>query len=343
MNEFSQFTESDNLNLLWEVLLDELNINIENKTLLSNIRLVFESNLKLFTSRSYPNTNIINLNKQFLSQLLIAVNKLFPNFSNIQKSDPNVKRINITNEEILEPYKIEDIQSARKSDFEKELEIKKMELENYMTPVKPKEMDFSDRNLDEIIPSGGMDSLLADKMAERNFDIDNIQHANYNLSNINPEQWLKPKETSVNSEKKEQRQIDQIELYNKNPKKVSFHETINSNISLKIEETSTVDIFQKLKKNNSDDLSNQEGKYQTQNSNPLPNQEKMFKNESNITELPKPQITQNIPIIPNTEMIKQLNEMNTKIDNLYDIISKLTNTIAIKKEEVFENHNEKNN
>jgi hypothetical protein len=314
-----QFINSDNLHLLWEVLLDELNINTENKSLISNIRLVFESNLKLFTAKINPNTNIINLNKQFLSQLLVAVNKLFPSL----KNESNIKRINITNEEILEPYKIEDIHSARKSDFEKELERKKMELENYMTPVKPKELDFSFRNLDDKIPSGGMDSLLADKMAERNFDIENIQQSNYNLSNINPENWLKAKETSISSEKIEQRQIEQISNINKNSKKVSWNENVDSNISLKIEETNTIDIFQKLKKNNIDN--NSESKYLTQNSNPLPKQEEVPKNESNFL---KPQINQNIPIIPNTEIIKQLNQMNDKIDNLYEIISKLTNCFS---------------
>jgi hypothetical protein len=314
-----QFINPDNLDILWEVLLDELNINIENKSLLSNIRLVFESNLKLFTAKSNPNTNIINLNKQFLSQLLVAVNKLFPSL----KNESNIKRINITNEEILEPYKIEDIQSARKSDFEKELELKKMELENYMSPVKPKELDFSFKNLDDKIPSGGMDSLLADKLAERNFDIDNIQHTNYNTSNINPEKWLKAKETSISSEKIEQRQFEQMANINKNSKKVSWNENVdsylNSNISLKIEETSAIDIFQKLKKNNLD-----ESKYETQSSNPLPKQEEVLKNET----ISKPQINQNVPLIPNTEIIKQLNEMNKKIDNLFEIISKLTNSFS---------------
>ena len=314
-----QFINPDNLDILWEVLLDELNINIENKSLLSNIRLVFESNLKLFTAKSNPNTNIINLNKQFLSQLLVAVNKLFPSL----KNESNIKRINITNEEILEPYKIEDIQSARKSDFEKELELKKMELENYMSPVKPKELDFSFKNLDDKIPSGGMDSLLADKLAERNFDIDNIQHTNYNTSNINPEKWLKAKETSISSEKIEQRQFEQMANINKNSKKVSWNENVesylNSNISLKIEETSAIDIFQKLKKNNLD-----ESKYETQSSNPLPKQEEVLKNET----ISKPQINQNVPLIPNTEIIKQLNEMNKKIDNLFEMISKLTNSFS---------------
>ena len=35
-------------------------------------------------------------------------------------------------------------------------------------------------------------------------------------------------------------------------------------------------------------------------------------------------------------MIKQLNEMNKKIDNLYEIISKLTNTFTGKKDIVIE-------
>ena len=35
----------------------------------------------------------------------------------------------------------------------------------------------------------------------------------------------------------------------------------------------------------------------------------------------------NNPLIPKNAMVTQLNEMNTKIDNLYEIVSKLTNSI----------------
>jgi hypothetical protein len=322
MNNLSQFVNKDNLELLWEVLLDELNINKTNTNLISNIKTIFESNINLFTSRSNPKTNILELNKQFLNQVLLAVNQLLP--------QQNIKRINISEEEVLEPYKIEDIQAARQTDFEKELERKKLELENYMTPTKPKELDFSDRNFTPLL---GMDTLLAEKMAERNFDIEQISNNLYNTSNINPEQWLTPKKTSVNSEKMEETKnisnsrlkyinIDNdnninIKDTNKIQKKVSFEET--TNVSLKIEESNSLDIFQKLKKSTVED----QPKYEKQNSISLPKQEEVIKMN---TQTVKPIISNN-PIVSNNEIIKQLNDMNSKIDKLYDMIFKLTNTL----------------
>ena len=53
-------------------------------------------------------------------------------------------------------------------------------------------------------------------------------------------------------------------------------------------------------------------------------QEEIVRNQITI---PTPN---NEPVIPKTEIIKQLNEMNKKIDNLYEIIYKLTNFIENK-------------
>ena len=158
-----QFTNRQNISLLWDVLLDELNVNPTNKSLIANVNVVFESNLKLFTTRINPNASIMDLNKQFLGQVVLAVNKLL--FSREQ----NVKRITITDEEVLEPYKIEDIHASRQSNFEKEVIKKKMELENYLTPQKPLNLDFSDKYLDDKILE--MDSLVSEKLAQRNQEI----------------------------------------------------------------------------------------------------------------------------------------------------------------------------
>ena len=136
----SQFNNKQNFALLWEVLLDELNINMSNTSLLKNIKTVFESNIQPFMSKANPRSNIIELNKLFLSQVVIAVNKLFPNL----KQEQNIKKIKISDDEYLEPYKIEDIQASRQNHFEKEVELKRLEMENYMAPQKPKELDFSD-------------------------------------------------------------------------------------------------------------------------------------------------------------------------------------------------------
>lgn len=332
MSTLSQFKNKDNLKLLWDVLLDELNVNLTNKNLINNIRTVFESNINPFTARVNPKSNIMELNKQFLSQVVLAVNRLFPNL----KQEQNIKRITISNEEVTEPYKIEDIHASRQTEFEKEVERKRMEMENYMTPQKPKELDFSDRNSDGKIKA--MDSLVADKMAQRNMEIELFQNSNYN-STIDPDKWLTPKETSVKNEKTI---IDQKPIIKNNQNSRLKHISIdsNNNITLSIDETdqkikkvswddqsdkeSTINIFNKLKKqpivevNQTDNID--EKQYIQQQSMPLPDvkQEEIIRNQ--IT-LPTPS---NEPIIPKTEIIKQLNEMNTKIDNLYEMIFKLT-------------------
>ena len=83
MNNFSnlreQFTNKENLNLLWNVLLDEFNINNSNKKLINNIKIVFESNINPFILKANPRSNIMELNKLFLSQVVLAVNKLLSN------------------------------------------------------------------------------------------------------------------------------------------------------------------------------------------------------------------------------------------------------------------------
>jgi hypothetical protein len=279
----------------------------------------------------------MELNKQFLSQVVLAVNRLFPNFTfgGESKQEQNIKRITITNEEAAEPYKIEDIQASRQSEFEKEVERKRMELENYMTPQKPKELDFSYGNLDGKITA--MDTLLADKMAQRNLDIEQLHTGNYNQT-VDPETWLKSKETSVKNEKNSSLSNQTInnrlkhinidgdnislnqDLNNKNPKKVSFSDSSN--------DISSVNIFQKLKRQPQlveeiieTDIVEQK-QYIEQKSQPLPEIQQEQINRGSAV-----QQTISNPIIPKNEVIKQLNDMNIKIDNLYEMVFKLTNSM----------------
>ena len=322
MSNLSQFTNTQNLKLLWDVLLDEIHINASNKTLITNIKTIFESNIKPFTSRANPNLNIMELNKQFLSQVVLAVNRLFPNL----KKEQNLQKITIFPEieDNLEPYKIEDIQSLRQSEFEKEVERKKMELDTYMTPPKPKELDFSNTNLDGKITS--MDSLIADKLEQRNLEIECLQNSNYNSTIIDSEKWLTPKETSIKNEN--------INFF----KKSINNNNNNSNISLTINEQSkskkvsfekdetTINVFSKLKKqaSNSLEIINSNNSYDEQKSAPLP---LALPEEKHINTK-----RTNEPILPKTEIINQLNDMNTKIDKLYELVFKLTNLIQDKKD-----------
>lgn len=342
-----QFTNRENLNLLWNVLLDEFNINSSNKNLINNIKIVFESNINPFISRANPKSNIMELNKLFLSQLVLAVNKLFPNFTSFNEVNQNIKRITISDEDILnEPYKIEDIHASRQSEFDKTVQQKRIDMENYMTPQKPKELDFSDKTTDVKITA--MDSVIAEKMAQRNLEIEQLQNGNFNTSSsINIENWLTPKETSVKNDKT---MFDKKSINKNNENNRLKHISIdNNNITLLEPEQKTqnlikkvswddlteqkepaLNIFNKLKKqpiietNQDEGLNmNNDQKYVEQKSMPLPDikQEEIIRNQSTLIR------PNNEPILPKTEIIKQLNEMNKKIDNLHEIVLKLMGLI----------------
>ena len=356
MNNFTnvqlQFTNKQNLNLLWNVLLDEFNINKSNQSLINNIKFVFESNINPFISRANPKSNIMELNKNFLAQVVLAVNKLFPNFTSFnevrQNQEQHIKRITISDEDVLnEPYKIEDIQASRQTEFDKNVEQKRIDMENYMIPQKPKELDFTDKNYDVKITS--MDSLIAEKMAQRNLEIEQLQHNNFNTT-INTENWLTPKETSLKNDKtvfeqksiiknNENGRLKHISIDSNNNITLSINETEEKtqNISKKVswddsaeQKEPSINIFNKLKKQNiietnqDDNINmNNEKQYVEQKSMALPNikQEEIIRNQSTLI------MSNNEPILPKTEIIKQLNEMNKKIDNLYEIVFKLTSFI----------------
>jgi hypothetical protein len=254
MKNTEEFVKRQNIELLWDVLLDELCIDANNKQLTGNIRVVFEKNISPFVARANPNANLIELNKTFLKQLIVAINKLFPSLR-------NMKKIQIGDEFSDKPYKIEDIHSARQSDFEKQLEQKRQDFEVTMNPSKPNEMDFSDKFQETKITS--MDALIAETVAKRNFDLEQVQYANYNTTS-QPSDWLSPKETSVKSEKQQQYENVQKEMQknkylqpissqpNQKGNNVSWDE---ENISFEIQEKeppmrsdTEVNIFSKLKK-----------------------------------------------------------------------------------------------
>lgn len=305
MNNLLHFKNGSNLELLWEVLLDELNINKTNTNVMKNIRTIFESNITLFLINGNPKSSIIDLNKQFLSQVVIAVNKLIPELK-------RVKRINILDEPINAPYKIEDIQMSRQSEFEKELEQKKLELENYLTPQKPKDMDFTDK-LDGKIQS--MDQLIAEKMAQRNAEIETLNYTYVAES----EEWLKSKETKP-----------QLVIQEKS-KKVSWNDQ---------ESASTLNIFSKLKKqlpvieNENENEIRHTNNYDAQpsitlndikeNTNTTTNMNTNTNANTNSNTNSNTNISYQEPVLPKSEIIKQLNEMNKKIDALYELVYKLT-------------------
>jgi hypothetical protein len=292
----SRFLTKQNLNLLWDVLLDELRIDPTNKTVLTNIRTVFESNIQPFTKNTSINSNIqlVNLNKQFLSQVVIAVNRLFPNL----KQEQDFKRIQISSEEVVSPYKIEDIHEARKDNFENQLKIKRNEFEHSINLQKPKEMDFTEKIDDGKIKE--MDALIAETIARRNFDIEQINKVT-NLNIEDPENWLNPQKitkntTSINTNEKPQ------ELKNK-------------------DQNSDINFYSKLKLKQIDPKSNAK-KNVTWDDDKLFNDKLVNNNMSLIIE----------EMLPTNQLLNaDTNKMDiliTKVDAVIDLITVLTNQLT---------------
>jgi hypothetical protein len=190
------FLNSKNVSMLWEVLLDELNINPNSSTLVQNIKTVFDGNISLFTTKANPNMGLMNLNKLFLNQVLIAVNQLFPNL----KQDQQMKLINISDELIGEPYKVEDIHNARQTDFEKQVTDKRAEFENSINQKKPQPVDFSDK-VEPELKIMEMEALIAETMAKRKFDIEQIQGTNANANTNTVTNTKKPLSVQSKAEK----------------------------------------------------------------------------------------------------------------------------------------------
>jgi hypothetical protein len=221
----SNFLNNQNLKLLWDILLDELSVDKNNKSAVTNIRIVFESNINLFSKNASANKSLIDLNKQFLSQVLIAVNRLFPNLNQPQGQVQDLKRIQISSEELSEPYKIEDIRESRQDTFEKQLQQKRQDFDNSMNQHKPKELDFTEKVEDGKIKE--MDALIAETVARRKFDIEQITLTNNTSTNTL---------TNTSSNKED---MSELSIYRKLklkqpeaiPTSIPMHMSIKKNVS----------------------------------------------------------------------------------------------------------------
>ena len=127
MSSVNNFLDKENVQLLWEVLIDEPLIkeicNSELKT--RELIRIFETNISDFYVRE-KNTciNLIELNKKYVLLIINFVMKL----NNLQKPDTTnqYKKIKIHPEEPKQSITFEEIQNDRKNFFDKELIYKNL-------------------------------------------------------------------------------------------------------------------------------------------------------------------------------------------------------------------------
>jgi len=239
----------------------------------------------------------LELNKLFLKQTIIAINKLIPNLQ---------KKINIFPDEINFPHKIEDIKNIRKDLFEEEFNMKKKHFDDTMRVEKPNIINFSDDYTNQKIVN--MEQLLNNKNLERNLQIEtnitDITDINNMLENI--ENKKNNEEITIH--------FDEItnEITNENIKNKNKNKKVNFN--LKDDEDEEINIPLKTTI------------YEEQQSIKLPT------DFNTINKQISQDISKNIipsQFLPMNEFVKKINDLNTKINEFDTKINNLTNMVEI--------------
>jgi hypothetical protein len=250
----SLFTEKDNIRMLWDVISDEDIFRFLTPDIQGKIYQLFLSNIEgFFDNEKTKKTNLlVDLNKKYILLILNHIRKTYP----YQPS-----KIKIYNEPPLkELITFEEIQNDRKSQFEKDFNRRQEEFEDSMTIKTPPLPEFADKDRDRPIKE--MDKILKDMRAQRNYEVEQINRT-YNSSN-QLDNWLKPQETSLKTEKLENNidKVEQAQTYSRfkflnelepnlspaNPKKnVTFSNKDKINTFCEQDEED-INIFSKLKK-----------------------------------------------------------------------------------------------
>jgi hypothetical protein len=240
------FIQKDNVTMLWEVISDEEIFKFLSRDIQANIYQLFLNNIQGFFDAEKIKTNsLVDINKKYILLILNHIRKNYPIQTN---------KITIHQEPLKESITYEEIQNDRRSKFDRDLNRKQEEFEDAMTIKAPPVPEFADKDRDKPIKE--MDKILKEMQAARNYEIEQINR-NYNTTN-QADNWLKPQETSLKTEKFTP--VEQSQNYSrfkfldqdmneevKEKKNVSFS-NIQEIKTFNIEDEEDDNIFSKLKK-----------------------------------------------------------------------------------------------
>jgi len=247
------FTKKENSQMLWDVISDEDNFRFLSPDIQSKVYNLFINNIQGFYEVERTKTNsLVDINKKYILLILNHIRKTYP----YQPS-----KIVIHNETpIKELITFEEIQNDKKTKIDRDFTRRQEEFEDSMTLKSPSVPEFSDKKTD--IPIKEMEKILKEMQTQRNYDVEQINRS-YNTSN-HVDNWLKPQETSLKTDKFEAKldipqnnnrfkylnELDQNLIPKKN---VTFNsnDQVNTFISEhEAEDDEDINIFSKLKKVN---------------------------------------------------------------------------------------------
>lgn len=184
----NNFLHKENLNTLWDVISDEDIFKFLSRDIQSKIAELFTNNFKgFFEIEKTKTSSLVDINKKYIMLILNHIKKTYT-----QQMPNKIKILDET--PVKEVITAEELHNERKSQFDKDLFKRQEEFENIMVVKSPPVPNFLDKYEDK--PIGEMDKIIKDMTAKRNYDVEQITK-----NSVVDDNWLKPQETSVKSEK----------------------------------------------------------------------------------------------------------------------------------------------
>ena len=230
----SAFLSKENVEMIWEIILDEDFMKKDiNESEAVEIQKSFISEIKMFYQKEKGlNQGLMDMNKKFIEnvlsnrQTLQIIEKTTNMNTTINSSINSTMHVPVSQKPLVTA---EDIQSSRMNDFERQLSQKQNDFANAMTLKVPNRPNFNDE-MDK--PISAMEDLISRTLAQRNFDIEQIQK---NINKDQVETFLKSQETSIKNEKQPMTQNKQsVPLYNVNNNDVKFIKIGSEDISIQL-------------------------------------------------------------------------------------------------------------
>lgn len=329
---YIEFLKQNNIQLLWEVILDHESMVNKNRKELEEINNLFQQSISQFYEKERinqnqsHNINLMSINKKYISMFINNISSI---------------NINTSNKPLITH---EEIQENRMTQFEKEYANKQRDFTNSMTLPVPATPNFSDK---KDIPLDEMDIIMQRTIEQRNLEFEQFQNLS-NKNHVQVESWLKPAETSI-----------KVEKNSNSNNNIKYIKISNDNIDNNIIKSDIID----LTKNNDErkhiswgenkiydvyghdgiSLNNKnESKYETNNESNNENKKidnifnkfKVIKNENENEKNFEYQNKINNDFVNNNinnDLINNfhndINCLNNKLDNLQEQIKKQSNTL----------------
>ena len=185
------FISDENVQILWEVILDE--DILKSTTSKEQIHILFNEQLIQFYKREKIDSgnnapDLFQMNSQFISTFLNKINNTL--------STNTLSNNTLSNKPSKGLVTVEELHADRLNSFDTDLANKRREFDSAMSVPIPETPHFKDTvNNNEDKPINEMEKLIAQTLAERNYELEQIYKNNDTTNSNMDSNWLQSKET----------------------------------------------------------------------------------------------------------------------------------------------------